>query len=60
MSLGYYLPEINFSVRFYNGQWCLFSRHPTDVLATDPIIQNAIQQWKSINRGKFHSSTASK
>lgn len=53
---GYYLPEFNWSVRFYNGQWCLFARQPGDTLAGTPGQISAIRDWAASNRRKHEAS----
>lgn len=50
---GYYLPKFNWSVRHHNGQWCLFTRLPSDQVATTPDQILAVQLWADSNRQKF-------
>jgi hypothetical protein len=52
--IGYYLPQFNFSVRFYNGQWCQFCRQSNDVVAVTQDQINAVLMWANINTNKFN------
>lgn len=54
MGPGYYLPQYNFSVRYHNGQWCLFARQPEDVIATTSEQIQAVKIWAATNRDKFN------
>jgi hypothetical protein len=51
--MGYYLPQYNFSVQYYNGQWILRVRNDEDVPATTSLEIAAIEGWAQTNREKF-------
>jgi hypothetical protein len=44
--LGYFTPDINWSVRKINGAWCLVCRYATDRVAETPEQIDAIEFWK--------------
>lgn len=56
MTGGYFLPQYNWSVRFHNGQWCLFARQPGDKPAETPQHIAAIREWAFINRRKAEAA----
>ena len=53
-SVGYYKPEYNFSVEFYQGQWIMRSRQENDVQAHTFEHDDAIELWALSNREKFN------
>ena len=52
-SIGYYLPQYNFSVELINGIYCQVFRQQHHIIATDKNVISVIHNWASINRNKF-------
>jgi hypothetical protein len=44
--IGYFAPDINWSVRKRDGRWCSFCRLPEDEPATTSEQLEAIEGWK--------------
>jgi hypothetical protein len=53
MTEGYFLPQYNYSVEMYQGQWVCVARQTSHIEATTPDAIQAIHEWASRNRGKF-------